>query len=321
MSFPLHARLGMQRTSVSVDRPALPVVNPAPFFLPAVAPWVCRTLGLCLLGLFALLPAQAQAQTGLKIQLVPEVTAVAPGQPFRVGLFIQHEKGWHTYWRQPGIVGIPTSMAWELPEGFKAGELEYPEPESVLMFRIKAQGYERDVLLQTVITPPGNLKPGDKVTLRGKATWMCCGNTCHPGNGELSLELPVAARSDDDARWKPVFEKEREAYARTSEVWQAEASESGLKVTLTLRPGKGAQSFAAGETVIFFTEDGWINSDEPQPQQVNADGSLTVHLTRADVYLGKGIPDRLAGVVQRKSGWEMGQSWRSLSLAPALKRP
>lgn len=310
----------MQRTSV--DRPALPAVNPAPFFLPAAAaPWAGRMLGLFLLGLLALLPAQVQAHTGLKIQLVPEVTAIVPGKPFRVGLFIQHEKGWHTYWRQPGIVGVPTSMAWELPAGFKAGELEYPEPESVLMFRIKAQGYERDVLLQTVITPPGNLKLGDKVTLRGKATWMCCGNTCHPGNGDFSLDLPVAAKSEDNAEWKPAFEKERAAYVRMSEAWLAEASEEGLKVTLTLRPARGARAFEAGETVIFFTEDGWINSDEPQPQQVNADGSLTVHLTRADVYLGKGIPSKLAGVVQRNGGWVNGEAWRSLSIAPELKRP
>ena len=176
------------------------------------------------------------AQTGLKLRLVPETTAIVPGQSFRVGLFIQHEKGWHTYWRQPGIVGVPTTLEWQLPEGFKAGPLEYPEPEATKMFQIKAQGYERDVLLQTELQAPSNLKPGDTITLRGRAAWMCCASTCHPGTLELSLSLPVASVSSPDPAWQPRFAQERARYAQPSDAWSAEASEQGLNVTLTLRP-------------------------------------------------------------------------------------
>ena len=50
------------------------------------------------------------AQVGLKIGLVSEVTSIKPGQPFHVGLFIQHEKGWHTYWKQPGVVGVQIAI-------------------------------------------------------------------------------------------------------------------------------------------------------------------------------------------------------------------
>ncbi|SKB03116.1 Thiol-disulfide interchange protein, contains DsbC and DsbD domains [Prosthecobacter debontii] len=273
-----------------------------------------------LITCFALLLGTASAQTGLSIQLVPETTAIVPGQPFRVGIYIQHQPGWHTYWRQPGIVGVPTSIAWELPEGFTAGPLEYPEPESVLMFQIKAQGYERDVLLQTLITPPKELPLGKKIFLQGKATWMCCGNTCHPGHGELSLSLSVAAEARPDFRWAPLFEKERAAYVRPSDDWTSSATEKGLQVTLHLTPGPKARPFQPDEKVIFFTEDGWINSDEPQPQIVNADGSLTVHLTRADVFLGKTIPSRLEGVVQREGGWLPNETWRSLGISPVLER-
>lgn len=262
----------------------------------------------------------ASAQTGLTLQLVPETTAIVPGQPFRVGLFIQHQPGWHTYWRQPGIVGVPTSIAWELPAGFTAGELEYPEPESVLMFRIKAQGYERDVLLQTQITPPADLKPGQTIPLKGNATWMCCGNTCHPGHMGIELKMPVAAESSPDPKWQPLFEKERAAYPRPSEAWTAKASEEGLKVTLTLTPGPGARPVGADEKVIFFTDDGWINSDEPQRLELLPEGGFILHLTRADVFLGKTIPGELGGAVQREGGWVKDATWRSLKVSPALQR-
>ncbi len=113
-----------------------------------------------------------QAQTGLTLQLVSEQAAVVPGKSFTVGLWIQHDRGWHTYWRFPGIVGVPTQMNWDLPKGWKAGPLVYPEPERTLMFRIKAQGFDRDVMLRTEVTPPADLKLGDQSTLARNPTWI-----------------------------------------------------------------------------------------------------------------------------------------------------
>ena len=266
----------------------------------------------------------AQAQTGLKIQLVSETTAIVPGQPFYLGLYIQHEPGYHTYWRQPGIVGVPTTMKWKLPDGFKAGPLEYPEPEATMMFQIKAQGYERDRLLQPKITPPAALQEGDTVTLTGTASWMCCGRTCHPGVKDLEITLPVAAKASLNAQWHPLFEKERAAFAHPTEAWVASAKENGLDVTVTLTPNSDqARRFsdsAEAKRVLFFTEDGWINSDEPQQMILQPDGSLVLKLRRAEVFLGNQVPDRLLGVVQRQGGWLAGGGLRSMSIAPALRR-
>ena len=264
------------------------------------------------------------AQTGLKIQLVPETTAIVPGQSFRVGLFIQHEKGWHTYWRQPGIVGVPTSIAWTLPEGFKAGPLEYPEPEATKMFQIKAQGYERDVLLQTELQAPADLKLGTKITLKGRAAWMCCADTCHPDSKELALTLPVAETSRPDPKWQPVFTKERATFPRPSDAWTASAVEKGLNVTLTLHPTspEARQFDPSGKTpnVLFFTEDGWINSDQDQILSLAKDGTLTIKLIRAEVFFGKGTPKDLRGIVQREGGWHTDGSLRSMSIHPLLRR-
>ncbi len=264
-----------------------------------------------------------QAQTGLKIQLVPEDTAIVPGRPFRVGLFLQHDPGWHTYWRQPGIVGVPTTLTWELPAGFRAGPLQYPEPEATMMFHIKAQGYERDVLLQTEIIPPQNLTIGHEILLSGKAAWMCCGKTCHPGSKMLQLRLPVATSAQPDPQWAARFAQERAAFAQPSQAWQAEAEESGMKVVLTLRPVRPeARPFVADAPprVLFFTEDGWINSDQAQQVRLNPDGSLTIQLVKAEIFLGGQPPKKLHGIVQREGGWHVDRSVRSMSIQPLLRR-
>ena len=278
---------------------------------------------LILPALLALAPCLS-AQTGLKLALVPESRAIVPGATFRVGLLLQPEPGWHTYWKQPGIVGVPTQIDWQLPPGFTAGELEYPGPEPVLMFHIKAQGYRREVLLQTQITAPADLKPGTEIALRGRATWMCCGNTCHPGSKELELKLPVAATAAPDPQWAPVFERERQAYSRESEAWQAQAEETGVQVTLTLRPaGAAARALTADELagLRFYTEDGWINSDEDQRLELAPDGVLRIHLTRAEVFLGQGTPGRLLGVLRRPGGWLAAESWPCLRITPKIRRP
>ncbi|MBX7208785.1 MAG: hypothetical protein K1X78_10765 [Verrucomicrobiaceae bacterium] len=272
-----------------------------------------------------LLAAQhCHADTPLEVTLVSEVTSIQPGRPFYAGLHLHHGPAYHSYWKYPGIVGVPTGVTWKLPRGFEAGEIEWPEPEPVLMFKIKAQGFERDVVLPVKITPPANLKPGEVVKLEGKASWMSCARTCHPGFTDISLSLPVSNDAPAfDEKWRPAFEKERSLAARPSDAWQTAATESGMTVVLTVTPVRsGARKFTADQTqkIIFFTEDGWIDSDKPQVIRLNADGSIAITLTRSDIYLGKEPPRTLAGLLQSRDGWLNDGKLASLSISPTIGR-
>ncbi len=120
---------------------------------------------MCLCGFT---PPVFAASNPLAISLVSEVTAIEPGKPFYVGLLLKHRDGDHTYWKFPGIVGVPTNVEWNLPEGFKAGPIEWPEPQRVMMFQVKAQGYEGETLLPVRITPPESLQPGPPCGCKGK---------------------------------------------------------------------------------------------------------------------------------------------------------
>lgn len=266
----------------------------------------------------------ALAQQGLKIQLVSEQSAIVPGQPFTVGLWLEHDRGSHTYWRFPGIVGVPTQMKWQLPRGWKAGELIYPEPERTLMFQIKAQGFDRDVMLRTQITPPANLKVGESVTLKGLASWMCCGNSCHPGSMELSLTLPVAATAEVNAKWHKLLDAERERAEQTSDAWTSSASEKGDAITLVLKPATAearvSKNQREADRIIVFTEDGWFDSDKPQNILRNSDGSLTISLIKADAYMGNKPPKTLRVILRNEDGWLQGGRLRCLQAAPKIER-
>src|SRR5947209_7002995 len=87
--------------------------------------------------------------------LLADVTAVVPGKPFTVGARLRMVPNWHTYWEFPGDAGIPTEIKWKLPDGWKAGQIQWPVPlRLVEPGDIQIYGYHDEVLLLQEITPP-----------------------------------------------------------------------------------------------------------------------------------------------------------------------
>jgi thiol:disulfide interchange protein DsbD len=265
-------------------------------------------------------------RVGLEVELVPEVSHIQPGTPFRVGLFIRHEPGYHTYWKEPGIVGVPTTLQWDLPRGWKGSALEYPEPERVLMHTIKAQGYEREVLLEAVLVPPARLAPGTSVTLKGRAVWMCCAKSCHPGFKDVSLTLPVRAEAASaDALWQPRFEKERAARAQPSQAWTARATllnEQQIELILTPTSEQATRlTEKLAAQVIYFTGDGWIDSDDPHLITLDSpNNTLRLLLPISKGHRGKRPPRTLTSLVQLPTGWENNGRPRTLLVECPLQR-
>ena len=53
---------------------------------------------------------------------------ITPGKPVWLGLQIEHQPHWHTYWKNPGDSGLPTTLNWRLPNGVVVGEIAWPTP-------------------------------------------------------------------------------------------------------------------------------------------------------------------------------------------------
>src|SRR6516225_3231840 len=66
--------------------------------------------------------AQAAAADGRHVtaSLVAETQNIVAGRPLRLALRQRIESGWHTYWSNPGESGLPTTIDWRLPQGFRA---------------------------------------------------------------------------------------------------------------------------------------------------------------------------------------------------------
>ncbi|MFZ5805682.1 MAG: protein-disulfide reductase DsbD family protein [Verrucomicrobiota bacterium] len=148
-------------------------------------------------------------QLHIEAELVSEVASIQPAQPFWVALRLKMEDGWHTYYKNPGDSGLPTSVQWRLSENFYAGEIQWPKPEKIETPPIVNYGYHGEVFLLAEITPSADLKENAKINLQANVSWLVCRETCLPGEADLSLELPVKNTSPAWSIWKTKFDETR----------------------------------------------------------------------------------------------------------------
>ena len=101
--------------------------------------------------------------------------------------------GWHTYWRNPGDSGQATKIVWDLPAGFKAGEIEWPSPHRFELPPLVNYGYAKQAVHLVEVTAPAALPSGSDVSLHAKVSWLVCADLCIPENADLQLRLPVTS--------------------------------------------------------------------------------------------------------------------------------
>src|SRR5262245_24374455 len=91
------------------------------------------TLLLCfLVPLLLVGEVAAQLKTEQKASLVlnADRTAYDAGSPARVAALVSIERGWHVNSNQPTFdYLIPTVLTLELPDGWKAGRIRYPQAQ------------------------------------------------------------------------------------------------------------------------------------------------------------------------------------------------
>lgn len=239
----------------------------------------------------AVAPSSARAQDAadlVKVELVAEPASVAPGEPFTVGIKLSMKEHWHTYWRNPGDSGEPTQVTWKLPQGFVAGELEWPAPSLIRVGPVASFGYEGNAILLTRIAPPRDLKAGTSVNLAADIAYIVCEKICIPGEASVSLSLPVSERSGS-APANAVFDAARSRLPQPSP-WKTTFSTNAKAITVSLRAQgdaiRAAQFFPYDNTLI----------DNSAPQVLRREGQTTqVSIERSQI--AKSLPQRVDGVL------------------------
>jgi thiol:disulfide interchange protein DsbD len=207
-------------------------------------------------------PASAEPPAPhVKASLLAATESIRPGEVFPVGIRLEMEPGWHTYWRNPADSGLPTRMSWRLPQGFAAGPIQWPYPERIAAPPLMSYGYEGEVLLLVAITPPASLAPGGAVRLDGRVDWLECKESCIPGKAELALTLPVRAETPRPGAAAPIFAEARRRLPRLDRDFGIEASVAPAAIGVTFRPPRGE---SPREAYFFSTKPLVVEHAAPQ---------------------------------------------------------
>jgi thiol:disulfide interchange protein/DsbC/DsbD-like thiol-disulfide interchange protein len=221
--------------------------------------WIaCVTLLLALPGAAA--HAGAVKTEHVTAELVASASAVQPGQTVQVGLLLQHIPHWHTYWRNPGDSGLPTTLSWTLPDGSRIGDIQWPAPKRLPIGPLVNYGYEDELLLPMAFTAPADARPGSELLLKARADWLVCKDVCIPENATLELRLPVVAAgvTPGSTAATALFERALAEQAVPLDVanagWSAALQQSGRDLLLTLESSDKAPSAVPAVHVFPFVE-------------------------------------------------------------------
>lgn len=165
--------------------------------------------------------------------LIAEQSWIRPGRPLSVGLRLQMDPEWHTYWMNPGDSGLPTRIHWTLPPGFEAGPPAWPSPERFASDPLASYGYSGEVVLLSELRPPAAAPIGAPVEIAARVTWLECRDVCLPGKAELALRLDVRGSDPPpDARWAKAFADARGRLPRPGAPWRFEARAAAAGLAL-----------------------------------------------------------------------------------------
>lgn len=232
-----------------------------------------------LLLLLAAAPALAQeplplsdsfSTDNVEARLLPELNGVAPGGSITIALRQKIRPKWHTYWTYAGDSGEATGIDWFLPEGWQAGELQFPWPERIPVGPLVNYGYEGTVLLLATLTAPASAVPGETMRIRANAHWLVCEEICIPEEASFAIDIAVVASPQVNGLFASEIAATRAKLPQASP-WPASFALDGADLVLTLAaPALGATP--PKEIIFFQSAGGYVVNASPQTVSHGADG-------------------------------------------------
>ncbi|MEI8028476.1 MAG: thioredoxin family protein [Comamonadaceae bacterium] len=177
-----------------------------------------------------------------------------PGKAVWLGLQLTHQPEWHTYWKNSGDSGLPTTLQWTLPVGVTAGEIAWPLPKKIPIGNLANYGYDATVLLPVPVTITGAFKPtlpNSEIEVKLKANWLVCRKECIPEEGEFALKIPVrGSTAINSAAFNAAFAAQPHALTGSGPD-DSHAQIDGNAIKLTVQ---GLPTALRGKTLDFFPE-------------------------------------------------------------------
>jgi thiol:disulfide interchange protein/DsbC/DsbD-like thiol-disulfide interchange protein len=210
----------------------------------------------CLLSLILCLMALAARAAHTQPTLVLSDQTAKPGDTVWAGVDLKMDPGWHTYWKNSGDAGMPTSIAWQLPSGVTAGDVQWPLPEKLPPAEVTTYGYSDETMLLVPLKIGATVPPGP-ITLTANLAWLECKDVCIPVKASVQATLNIGneTKASADAaeieKWQNKIPGP-EGFFRASAGWEKAAN--GDTRALIINFLQVTQQYLAIEQADFFPD-------------------------------------------------------------------
>ena len=113
-------------------------------------------------------------------------------ESFYIGVRLEMQEGWHTYWENPGDSGSPFDATWEVAQGVIVENVEWPTPITIPYPPLMTFGYEGDVVFPFKVF---RAIDSDLSSITVDFNFLICADICIPEKASLTLDLSSAIQN------------------------------------------------------------------------------------------------------------------------------
>jgi thiol:disulfide interchange protein DsbD len=245
------------------------------------------------------LPAQA-AHTQARLVLAAETAR--PGDTVMAAVDLHMDKDWHTYWRNSGQSGLPTTVDWQLPKGVTAGQLQWPVPRKLPEPEQTTYVYENDAALLVKLTLASDL-PAGPLTLKARLDWLECQTKCVKEGADVETTLNIGSETKPSkdaaqfAAWPARLPRPGNA-VNARAWWEQPGTSDSRSLILEWDTGK-----ASPKEADFFPDSYEKFEIQPMTERLPADGQ-NIRLRVSVKKLSGDWPKEISGLLIGQSGAE-----------------
>lgn len=172
-----------------------------------------------------------------------------------VGVQVDLEPGWHTYWRMPGDAGVPPYFDWSGSRNMTSAEVLWPAPQRLPDAYGTSIGYLDEVVFPVVVRPTD---PGRPVDLAVAFSYAVCAEICVPERAEMALRVddrvtpPRAVMSLIDGYLERVPRPQGDGGGPRVERSWASAERDGVELFVEIVSETGVALFVEGPEPYYF---------------------------------------------------------------------
>jgi len=239
------------------------------------------------------------------VKAEPEYKSYKPGGNVNVAFTFEMKDDWHIYWQNPGDAGLPTSIDWQLPEGFNLDAVMYPVPEKHVSNEIADYVYYPKATILTSFRLPKNLPADTTLQLTAYVKWLRCNNVCIPGGDTLTVEILVSSAVPEKSDLHDDIDDYIEAvFPFDSDKWKVHLNKTDSSVVFYISEKNG--DTRGIEKIEFYPITEGIFSNNKEQKLAFIDGEFVLEVPYDPFKWAE--PDNFEGIFVADKPWEDGQS-------------